>query len=221
MKQEYSSSLSKKRIIISLLLFCVMPLFARLVNQAAGNMTLSNMFTINLFGTILIIYDWNLFGIHYNRAKNHKMETILYSLLGIVILGIWANLARRLFPYVLVLPDFSEISHYRFGWPAVMLAFSYVQAAIINICFKCLMDHISVHSREGTVILMSGFLFGLFYTAVWSSFRLEVLIPTYFYNVVMISFMSYLYNQTHSFVPAILAMSTVYLILQFMQVAAL
>ena len=221
MKEEYSSSLSLKRIIISLLVFCAIQPFAMALNRFADNKVLSNMFAINLAGMILIIYDWNLFGIHYNRAKHHLKETVLWSLLGIAVIGVWAYLAYRFVPFVQVLPDYTQIASYRFAWPAVILAYSYVQAAIINICFKCLTDHINVHSREAAVILLSGFLFGLFYTAVHVSLHMEVWIPAYFYNVVLIAFMAYLYNQSHSFVPAIISMGTVYLILQILSIAAL
>ena len=96
------------------------------------------------------------------------------------------------------------------------MIFSFSLAALVNIEFKCMTDHFKIHAREATMILLSGFLFGFIYTICFCPLQLQVFVPTYLYNVILISVLSYLYNQTHSFIPGILAMGTAYLVWQIL-----
>jgi hypothetical protein len=76
----------------------------------------------------------------------------------------------------------------------------------------------NIQNRELIVILVSGFLFGLIYTiAFLSTFTLDLFIRTYLYNVVLIAILSYLYNQSHSFIPGILSFGIIMIIVQLYQ----
>ena len=103
-----------------------------------------------------------------------------------------------------------------FAAPAALIATSYVLAVIVNIGFKCLTDHIDVRSNEAAVILVSGFLFGAILTLLYTPFDLDIWIRTYLYNVILTAFLSYLYNQSSSFIPGVLSMGTVLLVVNLM-----
>ena len=213
----YSSRLSIKRIVISLAVFCFIPLIAMLINLFINNQTISYTFSINLCGSILIIYDWNLFGIHYNRCKKNLVDAILYFCVGLVLFGILFLLNKYLLKTSEFLPDSATIASYKFAVPAILIAFTYMHALIFNISFKCLTDHMSIHSKELLIILVSGFLFGFIYTVVFFSyfntqFTIMTFLNNYIFNIFVTSVCSYLYNQSSSFLPGMFALGTIELV---------
>ncbi len=213
---KYRSSLSMKRIIISLLIFALIPAVRAGIFRLTDNDTIAFTFAVNLAGTSLVIYDWNLFGIHYNRAKNSVADTLIYTLVGCVLIGGLTFFSQRFLKAYIPLPDAATLGAYGFAMPPIILAYSFVLGIVINISFKCLTDHMDIRDRELLIILASGFLFGLCYTAAFTPLGdLNLLIRTYLYNVLLISFMSYLYNQSNSFIPGILSFTAVMLVLQF------
>lgn len=217
MKNQYNSTLSKKRIIITTLIFLITPILYNLVNLWIDNETLAMMLSLNFSGWALIIYDWNLFGIHYNRAKADPKETLIYTIIGLVLMAIWTFINRKFLKGYMLLPQSETLVEYRFAIPPIFIAYSYIQATIINICFKTLMDHVEIASREVFIILLSGFLFGTIFTICFTPFTPSLFIPSLLYNIITVSIMSYLYNQSSSFIPGILSFGTIYLILQFTQ----
>lgn len=215
MREEYSSSLSIRRILISLAIFAMIPLLSRFLNQYILNETLCTMFALNLGAAALIMYDWNLFGLHWNRFKNHLAESLLWAVIGFAALGLWFFFNQRLLHGSVLLPDKDTLARYPLAVPVILAAFSFSQSAVVNMTFKCLTDHFKIQTQEAVVILMSGFLFGLCFTLAEVSYpiSLTVFVPGYFYNVVLVTILSYLYNQSGNLMPGILSMGTVYLIL--------
>lgn len=221
-KPKHISHLSGKRIVISLLIFLMIPVMREIVFRLVHDYTLAYTFALNLAGFLLLVYDWNLFGIHYNRAKSNLLNTLIYTLVGIVFIGLWLWVDLSFLHADILISSAESTSSYAFGSPAIMLAFSFVQGLIINISFKCMTDHMNIHDRELIVILVSGFLFGLIYTLVFmTSFDIPLLVRTYLYNVVLVSILSYLYNQSTSFIPGVLAFGFVMLAVQLMNFLAL
>lgn len=105
MKNQYNSTLSKKRIIITTLIFLITPILYNLVNLWIDNETLAMMLSLNFSGWALIIYDWNLFGIHYNRAKADPKETLIYTIIGLVLMAIWTFINRKFLKGYMLLPQ--------------------------------------------------------------------------------------------------------------------
>ncbi len=213
----YSSRLSIKRIILSLAIFCITPGIAWVVNMLINNQTLAYMFSLNLCGTILIIYDWNLFGIHYNRSKSNMNNAIFYSIVGIILFSLLLALNKFIFHLNLLEPDISTTKSYIFALPAILIAYSFMHSILINIGFKCLTDHMRIHSKELLIILVSGALFGLIYTVVFSfylniGFNFINLISHYLFNAITVCICSYLYNQSGSFFPSMISLGLVYLL---------
>lgn len=215
MREEYSSSLSIRRILISLALFAMIPLLSRFLNHYIRNETLCTMFALNLGAASLIMYDWNLFGLHWNRFKKHFGESMLWSVIGFAALGLWFYFNQHLLHGSALLPDKETLSRYPLAVPVILAAFSFSQSEVVNMTFKCLTDHFKIQTQEAVVILMSGFLFGLCFTLAEISYPISLaeFIPSYLYNVVLVTILSYLYNQSGNLMPGILSMGTVYLIL--------
>ena len=207
-----STTMSVKRILISLAIFLAIVPVRLFLSRLTGSDTLSLMFALNTAAWALIIYDWELFGLHWNRAKANMSDTILYSVVGFVVLFFWTLLNSQYFKGSMVLPDPSVFHTDPIAGPAVRFAFSLSLASIISIEFKCMTDHMKIHAREATMILFSGFLFGLIYTLLFTPFHFSTFIPTYLYNIILFSLLSYLYNQTHSIIPGIVAFTAVYLL---------
>ena len=178
------------------------------------------MVSMNVLTSVLIIYDWNLVGIHYNRAKNNIPDTILFFVIGLVLIRLWTWFGMSFLQVRPLLPAAETAVKYPYAVPSLLIAFSYIQAAMVNISFKCITDHLDVRSREIQAILISGILFGLVYTIAFASLPLSMnsLFRTYLYNLVLVAILSYLYNQSNSFIPGILSMGTIYLLLMLSEI---
>ena len=213
---QKSTAMSVKRIVISLLLFFLIPVIRHLLGSWIDNDTLALMFALNFCVWLLITYDWELFGLHWLRTKQNPGDTMLYTVIGSAVIFLWTWFSNKFLHNYLVMPDPSTVHSYYIALPAILIAFSFSLSALVNIEFKCLTDHFKIHAREATMILLSGFLFGLIFTFCFCPLQLSLFIPTYLYNVILISILSYLYNQTHSFIPGILAMGIVFLIWQIL-----
>jgi hypothetical protein len=213
---QKSTAMSVQRIVISLLIFFLVPVIRHFLGGWIENDTLGLMFALNFCVWLLITYDWELFGLHWLRCKENPGDTLLYTFVGAAVLFLWTWFNSRFLHGVIVMPDVETIRSYFIAMPAILIAFSFSLSALVNICFKCLTDHFKIHAREATIILLSGFLFGFIYTVCFCPLQLSIFVPTYLYNVILICVLSYLYNQTHSFIPGILAMGIVYLIWQLL-----
>ncbi len=209
MKKEISSALSLKRIVITLILFFLVPVIHRLIYAVEPNETLSYMFAFNLVGAVMLINNWNLFALHYNRAKKNPGDTLIYTLIGCIIIGLWCWFNSTILHGHIMLPSPAALNSSRFAAPAVFIAYTFIQAGIVSMSFKCLTDHMKIHSREVIIILVSGFAFGLLYTVAFNPLVPEQFIPAYFFNTILISMLSYLYNQSGNFIPGFLAYSFV------------
>ena len=168
------SSLSMKRIIISLIIFALIPVCAHVLNLFIHEEDLSMMVSMNVLTSVLIIYDWNLVGIHYNRAKNNIPDTILFFVIGLVLIRLWTWFGMSFLQVRPLLPAAETAVKYPYAVPSLLIAFSYIQAAMVNISFKCITDHLDVRSREIQAILISGILFGLVYTIAFASLPLSM-----------------------------------------------
>ncbi len=209
MKREISSALSLKRIVITLILFFLVPVIQCVIYTLNPNETLSYMFALNLVGAVMMIYNWNLFALHYNRAKKNPGDTLIYTLIGCVFIGLWAWFNSSILRGNVLLPDPAVLKNNIFAAPAVFAAYTVIQAEIVSMSFKCLTDHMKIHSREVIIILVSGFAFGLLYTIAFTPLIPEQFIPAYFFNTILVSMLSYLYNQSGNFISGMLAWSIV------------
>lgn len=206
-----STTMSTKRIVLSFLIFLLVPVIRRVITQFIGNDTLSLMFALNFSAWLLIIYDWELFGLHWNRAKENYSEVAVYVVIGFIALFLWTLINTRYLRGSLTLPDPAVFKTDPIAGPAVRFAFSLSLGLIVNIEFKCLTDHMKIHAREATMILVTGFMFGFLYTLLFLPSNFAQIPSTYLYYVVMFSLFSYLYNQTHTIIPGIISYTAVYL----------
>lgn len=213
MKQHHESTLSTKRIILTTLLFISIPILTTVLDVQIDNHTLAMMFAFNFAGWAMVIYDWNLFALHYNRAKNNLNEMWTYFGIGFIFIGILAFLNIKFLHGFMILPDHETIAEYPFAYPAILAAYTYIQALIINISFKCLTDHFDIEDRELFIIIMSGLIFGTMYTLFLTPPHAILLLKSLIYNILLVSLNSYLYNQSGSFIPGILATGSVYLVI--------
>lgn len=214
------SSLSTRRIIISLIIFFLIPLTAYVLDIFISDYDLSLMLSMNVLTSVLIIYNWELVEIHYNRAKGNLPDTILFFVIGLILIRLCAWFGMSFLKITPLFPSPETAARYPYAIPPLLAAFSFMEAALVNISFKCITDHLDVRSREIQAILISGILFGFVFTAAFMPrpFSLNILFRTYLYNLVLVSILSYLYNQSNSLIPGVLSMGCVYLLLLAAQI---
>ncbi|MBR3311285.1 MAG: hypothetical protein IKG15_05580 [Solobacterium sp.] len=213
MSEQSLSSLSLKRIIISVLLMFMIPVSSHFLNIYLRQEYLSLACAMNIFCGILIIYDWNLFGIHYNRSKDNLFSTLIYTFIGAIGIYFWIWFCSEYMDVRLLIADETVFSSIPYAKPALLIAFSFMQSALFNIEFKCITDHIHLENHDLLMILLSGIITGIVFTAAFTSFDLMIWIPAFTYYAVLACIIALLYNMSHSFIPGILAMGIVYLII--------
>ena len=212
MTQKSPSSLSTKRIIISVLLFAAIPASVLLFEPCINQWAITTMAAFNIFGTLLCIYDWNLFAIHYNRAKHSLGDTTIYTLIGILLIGTLFYINKTFLHGTIVIADPNSLTAFGYARFGMWMGFSFMQSLSLNIVYKCITDRFDACKNRLQLILLTSFIFAFIYMILFIPFSLKAWIRTYFYNVLLTSIMSYLYNQSGSFISGALAMGIVYLL---------
>ncbi len=216
MSQKSISSLSTKRIVISLLLFLAIPVCAHISNIFAQQSDICFSTFLNLFAFLLLFYDWNLFTIHYNRSKYNLSTTGMYFVIGLILLTLLSLLNRIFINGTFVLPLQSSLIRYGYARPSMYVAFSFSQALVLTIIYKCLTDRFEIQGKELQVLLLSSFLLAFVYLICFIPFSFEIWIRTLLYNILLFLILGYLYNQSHSMMPGLLSMTLVYLLLMLL-----
>lgn len=206
---QSNTKLSKKRVIITLLVFVVTPLLAHVLNLFLSQYDISLMFSLNLCATILIMYNWNLFGIHYNRAKYNFFDTCIYAFVAFILITLWTYLSNRYLRCIVIMPSSLILKRYGYARIGMLIAYSFSEASIINIVEKVSTDHIQIKHRELQVILLSGIAIGILLTLLFlPSKNILTILITLLYNVVLCTLLSYFYNQSHSFIPGMIGLAS-------------
>ena len=162
------------------------------------------------------MYNWNLVAIHWNRAKADIPETITYTVIGLVIILLWSMVGLSFFQAYLIIPPSYALIGYGYARPGFLIAFSFMEAGMMNLTFKIMTDHFDVIHKEVLTILLSALVVGLFITILFVPFEsISLLIRSYVYYMGLIAILSYLYNQTHSIVAGVTALGLTNLILMF------
>jgi hypothetical protein len=202
------SSLSKRRILISLLLFISISPLASPLNIFVHQYEISLMFSMNVLCAVLLYYDWNLFGIHYNRAKSNIRDTILYGAIGLLLLCAWRFFCVDLLKAEILVPNGTVLRSYGYARPGMMTAYSLMESCALSIAYKCLTDHIVAKGKELQTILLSGLLSGILATVLFFPYSsILSFICTLLYSVGTMIILAYLYNQTRSIISGIFSIA--------------
>lgn len=188
----------------------MIPAGARILNIWVEQYDISLMTCFNVFGSILIIYDWNLFGLHYNRAKYNPDDTVLYAVMAYVLILIWTVFSLEKLHCRIVVPSGETLLAFGYARPGMLVGYSFMEAASISIAVKCATDHMKVNHNELQIILTTGILAGIAMTFLFiPSLNLLTVLTTLLYNVILMILLSYFYNQTGSFIPGALGFALV------------
>ncbi len=216
---KVSSTLSLKRVIRSVILFALIPVCARILNVFVMQYDISLMTSFNIIGSILIFYDWNLFGIHYNRAKYNLDDTTLYTAVAYVLILIWTIFALEKLHCRVVIPSGETLQSYGYARAGMMIAYSFMEATTVSIAVKCATDHMIINRNELQIILLTGLLAGAGMTILFiPSLNPFTLMTTLLYNVILMILLSYFYNQTGSFIPGMLGFALVNLTIMIISI---
>ncbi|MCF0115141.1 MAG: hypothetical protein HUJ56_07300 [Erysipelotrichaceae bacterium] len=211
-EQVYSSTLSLKRIIYTTILFLGIPILSKWINQFIQNETISYTMVINIIGCILVMYNWNLIGIHYNRTKYNLKESLLYFIIGIIGITVWFLFNLAYIKGAVLTPDIATLQTYPAGIPIIFLAYGFVLPILTSMTAKCLTDRLPIKTLELQVIIVTGFAFSLFYVAFYVPIGIASWAQGYVFYTVLFMFISYLYNQSSSLLPGTAAYSLVLIV---------
>lgn len=206
-----NTTLTFKRILISLLIFFIVPILNPLLNTVIKDSMISHTLLTNLAGFILMVINWDLLQIHAKRFASDIKEALFFTFIGIILLGISFTVNHMfLHAYVPVVNSESFNSFILFSIP-ILLAYSFVFAMNYVIAFKCITDRLNIKQAEITTIFLSGFLFSLLFTIFFVPFDLISWLKSYLFYLAITTIISYLYNQTKSFLPGLIALGTILL----------
>lgn len=219
MSSKTTSTMSNKRIGITIAIFCAIPVCAHLINNLVEQYDISLMFALNVGAMILIMYDWNLFGIHYNRAKYNIPDTILYSIIAFVMISLWTYISIHFLRCIVIIPNEIALSRYGYARIGMLLAYSFSEASALCILEKCATDHLQVRHHELQAILLSGIMVGCLMTILFlPSLNILTILTTLLYNVILCTILAYLYNQSHTFIPGLVGFAFSNLLFMLMMI---
>ena len=210
-------AMSTKHIILTTLMFVMIPILAKVIDIFVVQETISLMIAMNLLGTAIIIYNWKLLELHYYRIQGQS-DNLFYTLVDIVAIAVIFFIASHFFHADILIASREALKAYGYARFGMVCAFSYIESAIVNITFKCITDHLNIKQKELQVVLTTAITFGFLLTFIFVPFDLSLFVRTYVYNLFLISILSYSYNQTHSILPGIFSMGLIYLIVLLLRV---
>lgn len=206
-----NTTLSLKHIVITTFLFVMIPIFARIINIFVVQETIALMISMNLIGAAIIMYNWDLFELHYNRTLGKK-DIPFYVMIDLITIAIFFFIANRFFGSHILIADKDALIAYGHARLGMVFAFSFIESCVVNITFKCITDHLDIKEKELQVVLTTAILFGFLLTIIFTPLHFSEFIRTYVYNIFLVSILSYSYNQTNSILPGTFAMGLIYLI---------
>lgn len=218
MSEKTKSTLSGKHIFISTLLIAGIRLAAYGINLLTRQDGIAMMAAMNLCTSVLIAYNWPLIDRHWRRSMANFGDFLLFTAIGTVaiMLMTWASI--RFLKADVLLPERALLIGVGYARPGMLIAFSIMEACMLNIGFKNVTDHMDVRNKELQAILISAIVFGLFMTVLFTEWNLLILVRTLPYWLLLTMILSYLYNQCHSIIPGIISLSLVNLTVMLMEI---
>ncbi len=213
---EQSTTLSIKRIIITVCYFLIVPIVTPLLNMIINNELVSYTFAVNLSGLLILIQNWDLLALHAKRLKEDVKESIFFFFVGIILItGLFYLNSLYLHAFVPII-DIEQAQAFSLFNGIFFLAHSFVFALIYVVTFKCVTDRLKLKHAEIVVILLSGFLFALLFTVTYIPFDLIAWLKGYLFYFVITLVISYLYNQTRSFLPGMIGLAVALFIINLL-----
>ena len=213
MTRKTVSTLSTLHIAVSMILLAAVPAVAKLTDMFVSQSYIALMFAVNICSTLLIMYNWPLVSRHVSRLSKNPVDTLIYTLIGLILTAFWTWFCLRFLKSELLIATGPILVGIGYARPGMLIAFSIMEAFMINIGFKNLTDHLDVRDKEFQAILLSAILFGFVMTLLFTPLNVNALLRTYPYWLILTAILSYLYNQSHSIVPGIISVTLVNLVL--------
>lgn len=206
-----TTTLTFKRIITSLLIFFIVPILSPIIDTVVKDPMISYTLLTNIAGFTLMIINWDLLTIHACRFKSDIKESLFFTIIGALLLGI-IFIVNQMFlhAYVPIVNPDSFNSFILFSVP-ILLAYSFVFSMNYVIAFKCITDRLNIKQAEIATIFLSGFLFSLLFTLFFVPFDVISWLKSYLFYLAITTIISYLYNQTKSFLSGLVALGTILL----------
>lgn len=211
MSQKTVSTLSGKHILLSILMIISVRLLSIAADRFVSQEAISLMFAVNVMTAALIVYNWKLVDRHFKRSAASLPDFFLFTGIGIITIALWSWVSARFLQADMMLPDRLALIGIGYARSGMLIAFSFMEACLLNIGFKNLTDRLDVRNKELQAILFSAVLFGLFMTLLFTPPDFLLWVRTYLYWLVLTGILSYLYNQSHSIIPGIVSVTLVHL----------
>lgn len=210
-----STHLSIPRILMTLVLFLIMPYAIKAVNTMIQSQTISGTVILHTLTLILVIMNFDVLEVHYQRLKGKLGDFILFTLIGIALIGFITYLNSQWIHALLWKPEKEVLSSYAFFAPTVALAYSFSYSFSFMLAFKAFTDRFKVHIGELIIIFVSGISFGLLVAFSQSNLQMNYFISSFIYNTLITLVASYIYNQTNSILPVAISYGIVLLVILF------
>jgi hypothetical protein len=205
-------------IVVSTAMIISIRLLAVLCDRYVNQNAIALMYAVNVCTSALIVYNWKLIDRHCGRIRGNLPDTLLFTVIGTAAFGLWTWISMAFLKADLLLPEPLALIGIGYARPGMIAAFSVMEACMLNIGFKNLTDHLNVRNRELQAILFSAVLFGLLMTLLFTERTPLLMLSTYLYWMIAVGILSYLYNQSHSIIPGIAAVTIVHLAVMILSI---
>ncbi|NLC96415.1 MAG: hypothetical protein GX675_02465 [Erysipelotrichaceae bacterium] len=214
---ETKSTLRFKRIIITSVLFFAIPFISNILDLIISNSTISYTFSISLIAFIFIIYNWDLFALHYNRSKKNIKDTVFYTIVGLILLGTLTFINQSFIHGYLILCDKQTLTRYYGGAFIMIVSHTLSFSLCMMIAYKSTVDRIKLEVSTVQVILFSGLIFALLFSIFYVPLDINLMVSSFLYYSIFFIICSYLYNQCGSFIPAMISITLIFLFINILQ----
>ncbi len=196
------------QIFINLGLFFLIPSAINYTNNFTLNTTISTTFVIHTISLILIILNFKTLETHIHRFSANLKDGVYFSVIALVILLIINFVNVRWIQAPIWIPEREVLNSYLLFSPIIILAYTFTYATLFLIVFKSLTDRLKISGNEKIIIALSGISFAIFASVTYLPVTGAALIPNITYIFLISTCTSYIYNQTNTFVPMLIAYGT-------------
>ncbi len=202
-----NTTLSLRRIIITLLGFISIPFIKNITESIIHNELASYTFAFSLIGIFLTFLNWDLLCVHLQRFTSDIKESLFFTLFGTIFLALLFVMNYLLLNAYVPLINPEEFKEFTILFFPILYSYTVLFSSLYIISFKSLTDRLGIKKAELTVIFFSGFLFSLLFTMTFIPFSVFEWLKGYLFYFLVTTVLSYLYNQTKSLFPSLIALS--------------
>lgn len=207
-----STSLTISHILITFFSYICLGMTYTISRLYNTDLTIFINFLLTGVGLFNIIFNWDLFALHYNRMKKNLADCTFFVFISIIIIGLLFFMNHTLIHAFVLKPSQEIIQNFKFLYIIFIVNYSFIFSFISLITFKCVIDPLT-KMPVITRFMLSGLLFSLIFCISFVGFSPTQFLLSFVFYSFLYAYFSYTYHQTRSVFPVMIAYAVVLFII--------